>query len=62
MALGMYVDQFDQLVKTANLGNLELYSKCIRYFLQQYFYENLLFSFERRQSQRHNTRATRQAV
>lgn len=45
MALGMYVDQFDQLVKTANIDNLELYSKCIRYYLQPNFFDNLLFNF-----------------
>lgn len=61
MALGMYIDQFDQLVKTANIENLELYSKCIRYFLQPNFYDNLLLTFQKRQG-RHGSRAARQTV
>jgi hypothetical protein len=53
MGLGMYLDQFDQLVKNLTMSNLELYSKCIRFFLQPNFYDNLLLN---------NDRAAREAV
>lgn len=66
MALGMYLDELDQLIKTVSLENIELYSRCIRHFLQPNFYEGLLQAIERRPGQaggfRHNNRAVRQAM
>ena len=59
MGLGMYVDQFEQLVKTLTMNNLELYSKCIRYFLQPNFFDNLLLNTNDRRMGRHNNRASR---
>lgn len=62
LALGMYVDQFEQLVKTLNLDNLELYSKCLRYFLQPSFDDNLLLAFDRRHGNRHSSRQVRLSI
>lgn len=62
MALGMYLDQFDQLVKTVSLDNIDLYSQSIRYFITPNFYESLLLNLDKRQGPRHNTRVSRQAL
>lgn len=62
MGLGMYLDQLEQLIKTLNMKNLELYSKCIRYFLQPNFYDNLLLNTNDRRMGRHNNRASRETV
>jgi hypothetical protein len=58
----MYLDQFDQIVKNLTMSNLELYSKCVRFFLQPNFYDNLLLNHNDRRLGRHNNRAAREAI